>query len=505
MIHGYYACVSYVDTQIGRLLDALETQGLADNTIVVVWGDHGFHLGDHGQWCKHSNFELDARVPLIVKVPWMQGAQKINSLVELLDVYPTLMELCGIEAPEELQGESFVSLMNNPNLPGPEEAVSQYNRGNVMGYSIRNDRYRYTEWRTTAGNGGAVVGEEIYDHFMDPSENINIASVVTGNSGNLIVNGEFDNGNSNWNTPNGTTLTVLNIDSQLGSDPLAWLSNINGDNVHQDKLVQTIGYEAGKNYTLEFKARSSSNNRQIRVIWLPEGRGKYNENVIVQNPTLSTSSQTFTFTGIIPTSTVANAELQFQVGAFNGSSADVYIDSVKIYEIITEPHPAIADLSARLQSYIGGAYKVGAGGADSLTSVLQSVGLSGANALYDADPDGDGLINLVEYALNLNPTQSDRNFLDSLNGSSGLPIPTIVENNNEKVLAIEYMRRKGADEITYQPEFGSRLINGSWSSESRQETVTNVNADWERVRVEDVDGSSTNNSRFGRLRLIFNP
>ena len=137
--------------------------------------------------------------------------------------------------------------------------------------------------------------------------------------------------------------------------------------------------------------------------------------------------------------------------------------------------------------------------------MLQSAGLSGANALYDADPDGDGLINLVEYALNLNPTQSDRNLLDSLNGSSGLPIPTIVENNDGSILAIEYMRRKGADEITYQPEFGSRLINGSWSSESGQETVTNINADWERVRVEDVDGSSTNNSRFGRLRLIFNP
>ena len=424
LIHGYYACVSYVDTQIGRLLDALETQGLTDNTIVVVWGDHGFHLGDHGQWCKHSNFELDARVPLIVKVPWMQGAQKISSLVELLDVYPTLMELCGIEAPEELQGESFVSLMNNPNLPGPEEAVSQYNRGNVMGYSIRSDRYRYTEWRTTAANGGAIVGREIYDHFIDPNENTNIASVVTGNSEdivNLIVNGEFDNGNSNWNTPTqGTTLTVLNSDSQLGSDPLARLSNLNGANVYQDKLVQTIGYEAGKNYTLEFKARSSSNNRQIRVIWLPPGAGQYNNNVIVQNPTLSTSSQTFTFTGIIPSSTVANAQLQFQVGTFNGSSADVYIDSVKIYEAggstTTEQHPAIADLSVKLQPYIGGAYKVGAGGADSLTSVLQSAGLSGANALYDADPDGDGLINLVEYALNLNPTQSDRNLLDSLNG-----------------------------------------------------------------------------------------
>ena len=340
--------------------------------------------------------------------------------------------------------------MNNPNLPGPEEAVSQYNRGNVMGYSIRSDRYRYTEWRTTAANGGAIVGREIYDHFIDPNENTNIASVVTGNSEdivNLIVNGEFDNGNSNWNTPTqGTTLTVLNSDSQLGSDPLARLSNLNGANVYQDKLIQTIGYEVGKSYTLEFTARSSSNNRRIRVIWLPPGQGQYNNNVIVQNPTLSTSSQTFTYEGIVPGSTVANAQLQFQVGTFNGSSADVYIDSVRIYETggssTTEQHPAIAGLSANLQAYIGGAYKLGAGGADSLTSVLQNAGLSGSDALYDADPDGDGLINLVEYALNLNPLQSDRQLLDSINESSGLPIPTIVEGSNGKMLAIEYMKKR---------------------------------------------------------------
>ena len=513
LIHGYYACVSYVDTQIGRLLDALEAQGLADNTIVVLWGDHGFHLGDHGQWCKHSNFELDARVPLIVKVPWMEGAEKINSLVELLDVFPTLMELCGIDTPEELQGESLVPLMSNPNLPGPEEAVSQYNRGSVMGYSIRSDRYRYTEWRTTAANGGAVVGREIYDHFIDPNENTNIATVVTGNSGNienLVVNGEFDNGDSNWDTPtSGTTLTILNSDNQLGADPLARLSNLSGANVYQDKLIQTIGYEVGKSYTLEFTARSSSNNRRIRVIWLPPGQGQYNNNVIVQNPTLSTSSQTFTYEGIVPGSTVANAQLQFQIGTYNGSSADVYIDSVRIYETggssTTEQHPAIAGLSANLQAYIGGAYKLGAGGADSLTSVLQNAGLSGSDALYDADPDGDGLINLVEYALNLNPLQSDRQLLDSINDSSGLPIPTIVEGSNGRMLAIEYMRRKGADEITYQPEFGDNLINGSWSSSSGQESITNIDSDWERVRVEDVDDSSTNSSRFGRLRLIFNP
>ena len=231
-----------------------------------------------------------------------------------------------------------------------------------MGYSIRSDRYRYTEWRTTAANGGAVVGREIYDHFIDPNENTNIATVVTGNSGNienLVVNGEFDNGDSNWDTPtSGTTLTILNSDNQLGADPLARLSNLSGANVYQDKLIQTIGYEVGKSYTLEFTARSSSNNRRIRVIWLPPGQGQYNNNVIVQNPTLSTSSQTFTYEGIVPGSTVANAQLQFQIGTFNGSSADVYIDSVRIYETggssTTEQHPAIAGLSANLQAYIGG-------------------------------------------------------------------------------------------------------------------------------------------------------
>ena len=210
----------------------------------------------------------------------------------------------------------------------------------------------------------------------------------------MVVNGEFDNGDSNWNTPtSGTTLTILNSDNQLGADPLAHLSNLSGANVYQDKLIQTIGYEVGKSYTLEFTARSSSNNRKIRVIWLPPGQGQYNNNVIVQNPTLSTSSQTFTYEGIVPGSTVADAQLQFQIGTFNGSSADVYIDSVRIYETggssTTEQHPAIAGLSANLQEYIGGEYKLGAGGADSLTSVLQNAGLSGSDSLYDADPDGD--------------------------------------------------------------------------------------------------------------------
>ena len=509
LIHGYYACVSYVDTQIGRLLDALDAQGLTDNTVIVLWGDHGFHLGDHGQWCKHSNFELDARVPLIVKVPWMEGAQRINSLVELLDVYPTLMELCGIEAPEEIQGQSFVSLMQNPELLGPAEAVSQYNRGNVMGYSIRDDRYRYTEWRNTAANGGAVVGREIYDHILDPNENTNIASVVTGGSGNivnLINNGEFDNGTTGWTKQGSSTLSISSSDSQLGADPLAVISNISSANVYNDKLIQNIGYEAGKSYTVEIVARASSNGHGIRVIWLPSGANQYNNNIMVENPSLSTGAQTLTYSGITAGTTVAGAQLQIQVG---GSTSDVYIDSVRIYETggssNSEAHPAIAGLSAQLAPYIGGNYKIGAGSGDSLATVLASAGLTGNNALYNADPDGDGIDNLTEYALNMSLTQSDRNSLDVVSSSSGLPIPAIVEENNTSVLAIEYMRRKGADEITYQPEFGSDLPNSEWSSTTGSETVTNVDADWERVRVEDASSGATNTSRFGRLRLIFNP
>lgn len=509
LIHGYYACVSYVDTQIGRLLDALDAEGLAENTIIVLWGDHGFHLGDHGQWCKHSNFELDARVPLIVKVPWMEGAQRIDSLVELLDVYPTLMELCGIEAPEEIQGQSLVSLMQSPDSLGPNEAVSQYPRGNVMGYSIRTDRYRYTEWRNTAASGGAVVGREIYDHILDPNENTNIATVVTGGSGeivNLITNGEFDNGDTGWTEVGSSTLSIISSDSQLGSDPLAQITNITGANVYNNKLVQTIAYEAGKTYTIELTARASSNGHGIRVIWLPPGSNQYNNNIMVENPTLTTSAQTLTYSGIVAGTTVSDAQLQIQVG---GATSDVYIDSVRIYETggssTTEQHPAIASLSAQLTPYIGGAYKIGAGSGDSLATVLANAGLTGNDALFNADPDGDGIDNLTEYALNMSLTQADRSLLDAVSSSSGLPIPAIVEENDNSILAIEYMRRKGADEIIYQPEFGSDLPNDDWSSTTGDETITNIDSDWERVRVEDVSSGATNSSRFGRLRLIFNP
>jgi iduronate 2-sulfatase len=170
---GYYACVSYTDAQIGRLLDELERQGMAKNTIIILWGDHGWKLGEHGMWCKHTNFENDAQAPLICSFPGqkMKGAHT-DGLVEFVDIYPSLCELAGVPLPSHLQGKSFAPLMESPQLAGKEAAFSQFPRGrNIMGYSMRTDRYRYTEW---LDNNKKVTARELYDHRIDPEENRNI-------------------------------------------------------------------------------------------------------------------------------------------------------------------------------------------------------------------------------------------------------------------------------------------------------------------------------------------
>lgn len=173
LVWGYYAATSYVDAQIGKLLDALERLNLADNTIVVLWSDHGWHLGDNGLWCKHSNFERATRSPLIFRVPGAKNAgAKINALVEFVDIYPTLCELCDLPLPDGLEGISLVPLMEKPDRPWKKAAFSQYPRGKVMGYSMRTDRYRYTEWQSPEG---AVVARELYDHQSDPYESENLA------------------------------------------------------------------------------------------------------------------------------------------------------------------------------------------------------------------------------------------------------------------------------------------------------------------------------------------
>ncbi|MFT5366610.1 MAG: iduronate 2-sulfatase [Candidatus Latescibacterota bacterium] len=174
MIHGYYACVSYVDALVGQLLDELDALGLRENTSIVLWGDHGWKLGEHGSWCKHSNVELDTRAPLICSDPDLPKGHVTDALVEFVDIFPSLCGLGGLDVPAHVEGDSFVPLMQNPNQPWKKAAFSQYPRGrNRMGYSMKTDQYRYTEW-VTRDDEREILARELYDHVKDPAENSNV-------------------------------------------------------------------------------------------------------------------------------------------------------------------------------------------------------------------------------------------------------------------------------------------------------------------------------------------
>jgi iduronate 2-sulfatase len=183
--HGYYACVSYIDAQVGRLLAELERLGLAENTVVMLWGDHGFHLGEQGLWAKANNFELSTRAPLLLAVPGKtDNGEHCPALVEFVDIYPTLAELCGVQPPPGIEGISMLPLLSTPNRPWKQAAFSQYPRdktknrhsghGDVMGYTVRTKRHRYVEWRDW--ESGEVLARELYDHESDAAESKNLAN-----------------------------------------------------------------------------------------------------------------------------------------------------------------------------------------------------------------------------------------------------------------------------------------------------------------------------------------
>lgn len=181
--HGYSASVSYIDAQIGRLLDELNRLGLRENTIIVLWGDHGWKLGEHASWCKMTNYDIDTHVPLIISAPTIKARGKqCNRLVEFVDIYPTLCELAGLPIPSELEGTSAVPLLKDPSLPWKKAVFSQFLREGIwkapdgneyMGYSIRTERYRYVEWINW--DTKQFVANELYDHKFDAAENMNIA------------------------------------------------------------------------------------------------------------------------------------------------------------------------------------------------------------------------------------------------------------------------------------------------------------------------------------------
>jgi arylsulfatase A-like enzyme/dienelactone hydrolase len=187
LIHGYYACVSYVDAQLGKILDALEASGEADNTIIVLWGDHGYHLGDHGMWCKHTNYEQATRVPFMIidpRNPDNIDGGKTPTPVELVDTFATLCDLAGIEAPTGIEGVSLKPILSHANKQVKPFAVSQFPRyvgdHEIMGYSWRGPRYRYIEWEDTrfreGGTQGSVIDIELYDYYVDPKETRNLAT-----------------------------------------------------------------------------------------------------------------------------------------------------------------------------------------------------------------------------------------------------------------------------------------------------------------------------------------
>lgn len=167
LIHGYNACVSYTDAQIGKILQALEDLDMVDNTVVILWGDHGWNLEEHTLWCKHCNFDNALRAPLIVKAPGIKPA-RTDGLIEFIDIYPTLCELAGFTPPEHCAGESFVPLMKNPDQEWNDPLYCRW----YDGKSIRTDRYLYTEWKNDKGETYARM---LYDHWTDPQENVNIA------------------------------------------------------------------------------------------------------------------------------------------------------------------------------------------------------------------------------------------------------------------------------------------------------------------------------------------
>ncbi len=179
LLHGYYAAVSYTDAQIGRLLDALDRLGLAEDTIIVLWGDHGWHLGDHGLWAKMTNFEQATRIPFIISAPGVtKPGTKTKALVQTVDIYPTLLELTGVglpDTPVKPEGASLVPLLEDPSVTVHDSVLQVVPRQGLIGRSVRTATHRLVEWKKP-GAGADTAGYELYDYAADPQERKNLVN-----------------------------------------------------------------------------------------------------------------------------------------------------------------------------------------------------------------------------------------------------------------------------------------------------------------------------------------
>jgi len=178
LIHGYYAATSYADALVGKVVEALDANGLSDHTIIVLWGDHGWHLGDHSIWCKHTNYEQAAKIPLIIAAPGGAKNARSSSFIETVDLYPTLAELAGLPEKDGLDGISQAAVVADPSASVRDHVIHVYPRGGRLGRAIRTERYRMVEWKVP-GSSADTAEFELYDYVADPLETKNLATTET--------------------------------------------------------------------------------------------------------------------------------------------------------------------------------------------------------------------------------------------------------------------------------------------------------------------------------------
>ncbi|ANW97146.1 hypothetical protein AXE80_12995 [Wenyingzhuangia fucanilytica] len=339
IIHAYYANVSYVDAQIGRIMDKLEEEGLKDKTIVIIWSDHGFHLGDHSMWAKHTNMENATVSPMIIYNPFAPSGNTTNTPTELLDIYPTLCDLTNQPIPSDMDGVSLKPLLTNPTTALKDFAVSQFKSNNKYGYSFKNERYRYTVWlnngvlATDKPTSADYFTQELYDYDVDPNETTNYFNNPSYSAvqSDLVTKAQnyFDNGAGiNDGTTTSNVDVVLNGDFEDTPFDSNWSFSNNGGSVASFTDAAADAYNG---------------NSGAKIVVSTAGTG-YN-NVRLQNEKYTSDLTDKTITVTVNSKSVLGSE-EFKIrmyhhtdGVNNYPTSDVFVpttDTYKPYQYVFE-------------------------------------------------------------------------------------------------------------------------------------------------------------------------